>query len=53
MNLTKTELCNIVGGAVTASFLNAIARGINVILDLGRSVGSAIRRIGNGTVCPL
>lgn len=53
MNLTKKELCEIVGGAVTASFLNAIARGINVILDLGRSVGSAIRRIGNGTVCPL
>lgn len=53
MNLTKQELHQIMGGAITAAFLNAIARGINAILDLGRSVGTAIRRIGNGSVCPL
>lgn len=53
MNLTQQELHQIMGGAVTASFLNAIARGLNTILDLGRSVGTAIRRIGNNSVCPL
>lgn len=53
MELTQQELYKVVGGTVTASFLNAIARGIGVLLDLGRSVGTAIRRIGNGSICPL
>lgn len=53
MVLTKEELYNLVGGAVNASFLNAIARGLSIIIDLGRSVGTAIRRIGNGSICPL
>lgn len=53
MYLTNEELNKIVGGAVTAAFLNAIARGIGTILDLGRSVGTAIRRIGSGSICPL
>ena len=55
MKLKKDELYGIVGGAsgITASFLNAIARGIETLLDLGRSVGTAVRRIGNGSVCPL
>lgn len=53
MKLTEKELCEITGGAVTAAFLNAIARGIGVILDVGRSVGTAIRRIGSNSVCPL
>ena len=53
MELKKEELFSITGGAVTAAFLNAIARGISTIFDLGRSVGTAIRRIGNGSICPL
>lgn len=53
MKIEENELRCIMGGAVTAAFLNAIARGIGVILDLGRSVGTAIRRIGSGSVCPL
>lgn len=51
--MTKNELLEITGGAVTAAFLNAIARGIGVILDAGRSVGTAIRRIGSNSICPL
>jgi bacteriocin-like protein len=53
MELTNKELKQIVGGAVTAAFINAIARGINTFLDLGRSVGTAIRRIGTGKICSL
>lgn len=53
MRLTNNELYTIIGGSVTASFLNAIARGITTILDLGRSVGTAIRRIGSNSICQL
>lgn len=53
MRMTKSELLEVTGGAITAAFLNAIARGISVILDAGRSVGTAIRRIGSNSICPL
>lgn len=53
MKLTNNELYTIVGGSVSASFLNAIARGIEGLLDLGRSVGTAIRRIGSNSICQL
>jgi len=52
--LEKEELLNIVGGInITASFINAIYRGINSVLDVGRSLGSTIRRIVGGRMCPL
>lgn len=53
MIMTEKELCTIAAGTVSAAFLNAIARGIGVVLDVGRSVGTAIRRIGSNSVCPL
>lgn len=54
MELNSKELYSIVGGAtLTAAFLNAIARGLGTILELGRSVGTAVRRIGNGSICSL
>lgn len=49
--LTEEQLKTIQGGAITASFLSAISRGINSILELGRSLGSSIRRIQNGRLC--
>jgi hypothetical protein len=52
--MTKEELVNVVGGAsITGSMLSAIIKGINSLLDLGRSLGSAIRRLRNNTICPL
>lgn len=42
--LTNNELHNIVGGAITATLLNAIARLANTILGVGRAIGSSIRR---------
>ncbi len=51
--MEKEELLQIVGGGITASLINSIYRGINSILDLGRSLGSAIRRIGGGKMCPI
>ena len=53
MILNKQELLKIQGGAVSASLINAIARGISVFLDLGRTIGSAIRRAASGETCSL
>lgn len=53
MNLNNNELKNIVGGSITASMLGYIVRGINSLLDLGRSLGSAIRRVQSGNLCSL
>lgn len=52
--LDKKELLNIVGGiSITSSLINSIYRGINSILELGRSLGSALRRIKGGNMCPI
>ena len=53
-DLKNNELFDIDGGvSISGTFINSITRGIDTILDMGRSVGSAIRRIGSGNVCPL
>lgn len=52
--LNKQELLNISGGATwSASLLNAISRAVTTLLDLGRSLGTAIRRGVSGKVCPV
>ena len=51
--LTTEELKYIEGGAISASMLGYIVRGINSLLDLGRSIGTAIRRVQNNSICPL
>ncbi|MDD3187742.1 MAG: hypothetical protein PHD02_04680 [Bacilli bacterium] len=54
MELKKEELMNIVGGfSITASFISAVAKGINSILELGRSLGTAIRRIAGNSICSI
>ncbi len=53
MTLSDKELLKIKGGAITASLINAIARGISTIADLGRSVGTAIRRLVSGKICSI
>ncbi len=51
MRLEEQELFQIKGGAITATFFNSIARLINTVLDLGRTVGSSIRRIYSKNYC--
>lgn len=53
MKLNNNELQQIVGGKVTASFVNSIIRGATLLLDIGRSLGTAIRRLRTGKVCSL
>lgn len=52
--LTKKELFKIQGGAsITGTMISAVTHGINTILDFGRSLGTAIRRLGSNNVCPI
>ena len=53
MDLKKEELLNINGGGISGTLLNSIIRGVNALLDLGRSLGTAIRRLGSNSICPL
>ena len=51
IELKKQELLNISGGGISASWLNALSRTVSTLLDLGRSLGTAIRRTISGKVC--
>ncbi len=50
--LNKYELIKIKGG-LTGTMVNAIARLVDSLLETGRSLGSGLRRIILGTLCPL
>ena len=53
-DLNKEELLDISGGATwSASLLNAVSRAVTTLVDLGRSLGTAIRRGISGKVCPV
>lgn len=51
--LTDKELTQIQGGSISSTMVGYIVRGINSFLDIGRSLGTAIRRIGEHNICPL
>lgn len=51
--LTNEELIRITGGSISASMLGYLVRGVNAFMDIGRSLGTALRRIGEHSVCPL
>lgn len=50
--LNNDELLKITGGTLTAAFMTALVRGLNAYLEVGRSLGSAIRRVMTKNVCP-
>ncbi len=51
--MSDKELASTIGGGAfpNASFLNAIARGVETIYNLGRAFGTAIRMISSGKKC--
>lgn len=51
LRMTNQELVAVEGGAITASFLNALSRAANTIMDIGRAIGSSIRRVFSGNYC--
>lgn len=52
--LNKELLIKVEGGLnITGSLIGSFTKGINAILEVGRSLGSAIRRINSGKLCSL
>lgn len=52
--LTNKELKSINGGSnISAALINAFVKGINEIILVGKTLGSAIRRIVEGNMCNL
>lgn len=53
IQLDDYDLLVIRGGSISGTLINAFARAINTLLDLGRSLGNAIRRISCNSICKL
>lgn len=52
--MRKDELVLIVGGSsISGTVLNAVVRALNAALEVGRSLGTAIRRIKTRQACPV
>lgn len=50
----EEELLQITGGLnVSGAIINAFRSAANVVMDIGRSLGSAIRRIAYGNLCAI
>ncbi len=52
--LTDNELKNIKGGvSLTSTAIKYVGDLIEILILAGRKLGSSIRRIGSGDLCPL
>ncbi len=52
--LTTKELKEIKGGiSFSASVINYVGDLIEILISAGRKLGSSVRRIGSGSICPL
>lgn len=49
--MTKEELLEVKGGAISASFINSIVRFGTIILEIGRSLGTIIIRVTKKSTC--
>lgn len=49
--LNRNTLRNIHGGAINATMLNALARGTELIYNIGSQFGSALRYLIKGKAC--
>lgn len=54
MKLSNKDLKKIKAGATfSATLINSLIRGFNSFMDIGRYLGSSIRRMVSGNSCPL
>ena len=51
--LREAEMQNITGGSIASPLINAITKAITSVYSLGRSTGSALRRLVTGQYCPV
>ncbi len=45
MQLNNQELISVVGGAISGTLINAFARLLDLVIDIGRMIGSSIRKL--------
>lgn len=52
--LEKEELLQVVGGIdITGTLISSLYKAISTVMDVGRSLGSAIRRAIGGKFCSI
>ena len=52
--IESKELVDITGGeTVTGTLVSAVTTGIKALCDIGKSLGSSIRRLSTDNICPL
>ena len=53
--LKKKELEEIEGGSITfnATYLNALYKITSLLFEVGRELGSSIRRVSSKSICPI
>lgn len=53
--MEKQELLQIVGGgfSITGAVLSSLYKVGSLVFEAGRSLGSALRRIAGGSMCPI
>ena len=51
MQLNNKELINIIGGGISGSLFAVISKAVNSILEVGRALGSALRRMFKKRYC--
>ena len=49
--LNDKELMTINGGSISGTLINSIIRGVSLIVDIGRAIGTAFRRISSNKIC--
>ena len=49
--MTKKELSKVYGGAISGTILSGVIKAFTIALELGRSLGTALRRVKTKTVC--
>ena len=49
--LTKEELKQVVGGSISGAVISSIFKGLDMMQELGRSLGSSIRRLFTRNFC--
>ena len=51
--LKKSEMEKVNGGSLPSAVINAVVNLVNIIYEIGEKAGSSIRRLIDGTYCPL
>lgn len=53
MRLTENECKKVKAGGITGNLVSALTKLFTTIKDVGRSLGSSIRRLVSKNACPL